>query len=207
MPLGLSPRILDDPREAVRFDGFASVMGLKSDAETCLLDRIRDKPNVTIVTGKPVLTLLGDERAPERIVGVISEDGLTHRADVVLLAAGALSSPRLLQGYLATAGLAGSLPSASSVGRNYKSHLLTAVVGWSPSRKHDRLRKTVVMTHDRFPAFERAAARRDGRHDRRDRIAGLRTALDRQFDWRSRLRLLPADGRRLASRQSRSSPP
>ena len=151
MPLGLSPRILDDPREAVRFDGFASVMGLKSDAETCLLDRIRDKPNVTIVTGKSVLTLLGDEGAPERIVGVIGEDGSTHRADAVLLAAGALSSPRLLQGYLAAAGLAESLPSASSVGRNYKSHLLTAVVGWSPSRKHDRLRKTVGLTHDRFP--------------------------------------------------------
>ncbi|HKI13761.1 MAG TPA: FAD-dependent oxidoreductase [Roseiarcus sp.] len=46
MPLGLSPRILDDPQEAVRFDGFASVMGLKSDAETCLLDRIRDKPEL-----------------------------------------------------------------------------------------------------------------------------------------------------------------
>ena len=151
MPLGLSSRILDDPREAVRFDGFASVMGLKSDAETCLIDRIRDKPNVTIVTGKPVRTLLGDARAPERIVGVIGEDGETHRADVVLLAAGALSSPRLLQGYLAASGLAETLPSASSVGRNYKSHLLTAVVGWSPSRKSDRLRKTVVMTHDRFP--------------------------------------------------------
>jgi choline dehydrogenase-like flavoprotein len=151
MPLGLSPRILDDPREAVRFDGFASVMGLKSDAETCLLDRIRDKPNLTIVTGKPILALLGDERAPERIVGVIGDDGSTHRAEVVLLAAGALSSPRLLQGYLAAAGLAETLPSASSVGRNYKSHLLTAVVGWSPSRKRDRLRKTVMMTHDRFP--------------------------------------------------------
>jgi choline dehydrogenase-like flavoprotein len=25
------------------------------------------------------------------------------------------------------------------------------VVGWSPSRKHDRLRKTVAMTSDRFP--------------------------------------------------------
>jgi len=30
----------------IRFDGFASVMGLKSDAETCLLDRIRDKPEL-----------------------------------------------------------------------------------------------------------------------------------------------------------------
>ncbi|MGO9739919.1 MAG: FAD-dependent oxidoreductase [Roseiarcus sp.] len=151
MPLGLSSRILDDPREAVRFDGFASVMGLKSDAETCLLDRIRDKPNVTIVAGKPVRALIGDGGAPQRIVGVIGEDGETHLSGVVLLAAGALSSPRLLQGYLAAAGLAEKLPSASSVGRNYKSHLLTAVVGWSPSLKHDRLRKTVVMTHDGFP--------------------------------------------------------
>jgi choline dehydrogenase-like flavoprotein len=151
MPLGLSSRILDNPREAVRFDGFASVMGLKSDAETCLLNRIRDKPNVTIVTGRPVRGLIGDDRAPERIVGVISEDGATHLADVVVLAAGALSSPRLLQGYLDATGLAETLPSARSVGRNYKSHMLTAVVGWSPSLKHDRLRKTVGMTHDRFP--------------------------------------------------------
>ena len=151
MPLGLLSRILGDPREAVRFDGFASVMGFKSDAETCLLDRIRDKPNVTIVTGKPVRALLGDERAPERIVGVVGEDGAAHLADAVLLAAGALSSPRLLQSHLAATGLAGKLPSAAWVGRNYKCHLLTAVVGWSPSRKHDRLRKTVLMTHDRFP--------------------------------------------------------
>ena len=62
MPLGLSSRILDDPREAVRFDGFASVMGLKSDAETCLLDRIRDKPNVTIVTGNCWVTSLCHQR-------------------------------------------------------------------------------------------------------------------------------------------------
>jgi len=151
MPLGLSSRILDDPREAVRFDGFASVMGLKSDAETCLLGRIRDKPSVTILTGKPVRALLGGERAPERIVGVVTEDGETHLADLVLLAAGALSSPRLLQGYLNATGLAETLPSARSVGRNYKSHLLTAVVGWSPALKHDRLRKTVGMSHNRFP--------------------------------------------------------
>jgi choline dehydrogenase-like flavoprotein len=115
MPLGLSSRILDDPREAVRFDGFASVMGFKSDAETCLLGRIRDRPNVTIVTGSPVRALLGDERAPERIVGVVGEDGAAHLADAVLLAAGALSSPRLLERYLAATGLDRTLPSAASV--------------------------------------------------------------------------------------------
>ena len=66
-------------------------------------------------------------------------------------ACGALSSPRLLQQYLTATGLDGKLPSSASVGRNYKSHLLTAVVAWSPSRKHDLLRKTIVLTHGDFP--------------------------------------------------------
>ena len=151
MPLGLSSRILDDPREATRFDGFASVHRLKSDAEVCLLDRIRDKPNVTISAGRPVRTLLGDDTAPHRITGVVTADGVTLKARSVLLAAGALSSPQLLANYLATSGLADKLPCALSVGRNFKRHLLTAVVAWSPSRKGDLLRKTIVLTHDRFP--------------------------------------------------------
>jgi choline dehydrogenase-like flavoprotein len=151
MPLGLSSYILDDPHEATRFDGFASTHGLKSDAQTCLIDRIRDKPNVTVLTGRPIRALAGDDLAPHRITGVVTADGVFQKAHSVLLAAGALSSPRLLQQYLATAGLAEKLPSAASVGRNYKSHLLTAVVAWSPSRKHDLLRKTAVLTHDDFP--------------------------------------------------------
>lgn len=150
MPLGLSSRILNDPLEAARFDGFASVHELKSDAEVCLIDRIRYKPNVTILTGDPVTALLGDELAPHRIVGVVTAQGTTYAGGSVLLAAGALSSPRLLQQYLAATRLAEKLPSAFAVGRNYKSHLLTAVVAWSPRRKRDLLRKTVVMTHDDF---------------------------------------------------------
>jgi choline dehydrogenase-like flavoprotein len=151
MPLGLSSHILDDPREAARFDGFASALDFKSDAESCFLNRIRERPNVTINLGRPIRALIGDEAAPQRITGVVTEDGTAYHARAVLLAAGALSSPRLLQQYLATTGLADTLPSAAMVGRNYKSHLLTLVVGWSPSRKHDVLRKTVFLTHDRFP--------------------------------------------------------
>ena len=52
LPLGLSPRILNDPKEATRFDGFASAHGLKSDAETRLIGRIRSKPNVAVLTGR-----------------------------------------------------------------------------------------------------------------------------------------------------------
>lgn len=151
LPLGLSPRILNDPKEATRFDGFASAHGLKSDAETRLIDRIRSKPNVAVLTGAPVASLLGNDLAPHKIAGVITEDGAVYRARAVILAAGALSSPRLLQQYFEETGLACTLPSAASVGRNYKSHLLTAVVAWSPSRKRDLLRKTVVLTHEAFP--------------------------------------------------------
>ncbi len=150
MPLGLSPSILDDPKEAARFDGFASAHGLKSDAETRLLGGIRGRPNVTVLTGTPVQSLLGDDLAPHKIAGVVTEDGTAYRARTVILAAGALSSPRLLQQYLEKAGLASTLPAAASVGRNYKSHLLTAVVAFSPARKRDLLRKTVVLTHEAF---------------------------------------------------------
>jgi choline dehydrogenase-like flavoprotein len=150
LPLGLSPSVLNDPKEATRFDGFASQHGLKSDAETRLISRIRNKPNVAVVTGAPVASLLGDDLAPHKITGVITEDGAVYRARAVILAAGALSSPRLLQQYFET-GLARALPSAASVGRNYKSHLLTAVVAWSPSRKRDLLRKTIMLTHEAFP--------------------------------------------------------
>jgi choline dehydrogenase-like flavoprotein len=151
LPLGLSPSILDDPKEATRFDGFASALGLKSDAETRLLGRILGKPNVTVLTGAPVQSLLGDDLVPHKITGVVMEDGAAYRARAVILAAGALSSPRLLQHYLEKAGLASTLPAAASVGCNYKSHLLTAVVAFSPARKRDLLRKTVVLTHEAFP--------------------------------------------------------
>jgi len=99
LPLGLSPSVLNDPKEATRFDGFASQHGLKSDAETRLISRIRNKPNVAVVTGAPVASLLGDDLAPHKITGVITEDGAVYRARAVILAAGALSSPRLLQQY------------------------------------------------------------------------------------------------------------
>ncbi len=150
MPLGLSAEILDHPEEAVRFDGFASVRGLKSDAEVRLIDRVRNKPNIRIETAHEVVSLIADENEPARITGVTTADGSRFKARAVLLAAGALSSPRLLQAHVRSTGLDAVLPAARSIGRNYKSHLLTAVVAWSPGRKTDLLRKTVVVTNEAF---------------------------------------------------------
>jgi len=151
LAVGLRQDILDFPQEAEHFDAFASVRGLKSDAETCLFDRVRNQNNLTIVTGKAVRALLPAMGAPLRIAGVECEDGTRYQADSVMLAAGALHSPRLLQSYLERTGLESELPAARSVGRNYKFHVLTALLAFSHRPMKDVLSKTMLMTHEAFP--------------------------------------------------------
>jgi choline dehydrogenase-like flavoprotein len=151
LPLGLSPAILRNPREASHFDGFASVADLKSDAETSFLARIRQLSTVALFTGSPVVELVGDAGDAARISGVQLGDGRILRASAVLLAAGALHSPRLLQRYLARRSLGHRLPGHAQIGRNLKMHLLTAVVALSPTRKTDLLRKTALLLDGDLP--------------------------------------------------------
>ncbi len=151
LPLGLAPDILAHPEEARHFDGFASVRGLKADAQHALLERLSGSDRLTILTGTPVRSLQGDYRAPQRIVGVALADGRRFSAGAVLLAAGAMHSPRLLQRYLDSSGHAANLPSYAHVGRYFKRHLLTAVLALSPSAKRDLVRKTALLVNERFP--------------------------------------------------------
>ncbi len=149
LPLGLKPEILNDEREAKHFDGFASAAGLKSDAETCLIARIEDDPNFTLMTKKKVVGLLHEDRRPDAVTGVVCLDGTVYRAKAVVLAAGAMTSPRILQDHMAATGL--GLPSASAVGANFKFHVNSALLAISPFRHHDVLRKTAIFTNDAFP--------------------------------------------------------
>jgi choline dehydrogenase-like flavoprotein len=151
LPLGLSQAILEHPLEASRFDGFASVAGLKSDGETAFLSKLRGMPNVRVLTGVAAAELLGERGNPRHIAGVRLADDRVLHARAVLLAAGALHSPRLLAQYLKGSGLAPQLPAAASVGRNLKLHLLTAVVAVSLSRKTDVIRKTTLLLNDALP--------------------------------------------------------
>lgn len=151
LALALDPRIVEHPEEAAHFDAFASVKNLKADGQHALLEKVQDLPNLTILTGQAVRDFIADPDRPERLIGVRTEDGGEFRADTVLLAAGALHSPRLLQGYLETAGLAERLPCADAVGRHYKCHLLSAVLAFSATPKTDLLRKTLLLLNDRLP--------------------------------------------------------
>ncbi|MBM3394000.1 MAG: GMC family oxidoreductase [Betaproteobacteria bacterium] len=151
MPLGLAPDILSDIREARHYDAFASVRGMKSDAERNFLDRVRHGSSLEVLTGKEVVALLPAAESRLRIAGVRCADGSQYEARQVLLAAGTLHSPRLLQRYLAATELTRSLPAAAHVGRYYKSHVLTAMLVLSPRLVKDVLCKTLLMLHESFP--------------------------------------------------------
>jgi len=151
LPLGLSGQILADKNEASHFDGFASPTDMKGDADTAFLAPLHERPNFTMLSGTSVVDLIGDASDPTQIVGVRLQRGEALYARSVLLAAGALHSPRVLQRYMETTGLHRTLPAYKNVGRNLKLHLLTAVVAISFSRKTDLLRKTQLLINRELP--------------------------------------------------------
>jgi choline dehydrogenase-like flavoprotein len=151
LPMGLSPGIVRNLHEARHFDGFASVANLKSDAETSFLQPIRGAANLTILTGRAVTELIGDPGDATRIRAVRLDDGAELQGDAVLLAAGALHSPRLLQTYIDANGLSSLLPCSAAVGRNLKTHLLTAMLAISTTRMTDLIRKTRIFVNPELP--------------------------------------------------------
>lgn len=151
MPVGLAQDVLSHRREAQHFDGFASAGGFKSDAEQCLLARLRNKSNLVLETGRAVTTLLPSAQTPARIAGVVCEDGARYEGDAVFLACGALHSPRLLQTYLEATSLHNHLTSYRQVGRHYKAHLLSLVIAFSRRPVTDLLCKTALLLHEAFP--------------------------------------------------------
>ncbi len=151
LPLGLKPEILDDEAEAKHFDGFASAAGYKSDAEVNLIRHLEGRPNFTLMTKKKVVGLRHPEGRPEDVTGVVCLDGTAYDAPAVVLAAGAMTSPRILQDHMAATGLGDRLPCADAVGGNFKLHLNSALIGLSPFRNADVLRKTAIFYNDAFP--------------------------------------------------------
>jgi choline dehydrogenase-like flavoprotein len=151
MPMALDPRITDNRNEARHFDGFASVEDLKHDAQLALLDPLIGVPHFNLRSGTEVAALLPDAGDPTRITGVRTADGQIFRAPRVILAAGALHSPRLLARYVRQQRLADRLPGVSQLGSNLKLHLLTAMVSIGLGKQTDLVRKTAYLTHEDFP--------------------------------------------------------
>jgi choline dehydrogenase-like flavoprotein len=151
IPLALDANIIAHRAEAAHFDGFASIAHLKGEADGSILSLLTKRPNFTLVVNAEVRALVGLPGSPTTITGVRLSDGRELRAPLVFLAAGALHSPRLLENYVTSADLQTVLPAAAHIGRNLKLHLLTAMVALSGRSMTDLIRKTVVITNERFP--------------------------------------------------------
>jgi choline dehydrogenase-like flavoprotein len=150
IPLSLAPQITANRVEAAHFDGFASVAGLKGEAEGSFLSLLRNNPNFTLSVNSEVRSFIAHPSTPTTVAGVELADGRKVHAPRVFLAAGALHSPRILGQYLESTGLSRFLPISAHIGRNVKLHLLTAMIALSGRSMTDLIRKTVVMTHGRF---------------------------------------------------------
>lgn len=151
LPMGLSTDILEIPAEARHFDGFASVADLKSDAETSFLRHVQSMHNLQVRTGHAVTELLGHPKDGTDIQGVRLDNGTELHGRTVILAAGALHSPRLLQRYVHAQDLSRRVPCASDIGRTLKYHLLTAMIGISTRRMTDVIRKTRIFHSSLLP--------------------------------------------------------
>ncbi len=150
LPLGLKDAILQHPDEARHFDGFASAGGYKADAQSSLLKPVMASGRCVLIPHKEVIGFMASQFAPTRITGVRCTDGSTYHASHVILAAGAMHSPRLLQDYLEQTGLSQRWGSASRIGANLKLHLNSVLLAISPSVQRDMLRKTALFFN---PAF------------------------------------------------------
>jgi choline dehydrogenase-like flavoprotein len=126
-------------------------MKTRRNTELNLIDKCRGHANFELTTNKEATGLLHATSGPDEIVGVSCADGSTYRASRVVLAAGAMASPRILQDYLEQTGLEKTLRSAPLVGANFKFHINSALLGFSPFTKQDVLRKTAIFFNDAFP--------------------------------------------------------
>jgi choline dehydrogenase-like flavoprotein len=115
------------------------------------LNRILGLPNVRIRTDCEVVDLLPTDGDPTVVSGVVCRDGSVHKARKILLAAGALHSPRLLQRYIRRHRLQRSILGADLVGRYYKCHIGSLILAFKRGTETDVLRKTAWLSHPRFP--------------------------------------------------------
>jgi choline dehydrogenase-like flavoprotein len=102
-----------------------------------------------VLAGDLVSELVAAPSDPRKIVGVKYADGSNYEADKVVLAAGAMTSPRILQDHLHASGV--TLLCGDLVDAYFKMHINSAVLGFSPFKDHDMLRKTAVLYNDKFP--------------------------------------------------------
>lgn len=121
-------------------DGFPCQLGAKADAETVAVRPLLALPNVTLMTGARADRIYASGREARFVCTERGGERELHSADVIVLAAGAVNSARLL--------LASGIANSSGlVGRNYMCHISQAVMALSREPNPTTFQKTLAV-HD-----------------------------------------------------------
>lgn len=133
-----------------RVDGFPCLLGAKSDAQVICVDPALEHGNVSMVTGANVRRLETDPTG-RTVTGAVAEltDGTvtTFRADIVVVACGAVNSAALLLRSANDRHPGGLANSSDVVGRHYMRHNNLALMAVSREPNPTRFQKTLAL-HD-----------------------------------------------------------
>jgi choline dehydrogenase-like flavoprotein len=130
-------------------DGYPCLVHAKADADVIAVRPLLDRPNVTLLTGAEVVRLETDP-AGRTVTGVVVDHGGDGKEDVyrgaiVVLAAGAANTARILLRSASDAHPAGLANGSDQVGRNYMFHVSKAVSAFGEQTNGTVFQKTLGL--------------------------------------------------------------
>jgi choline dehydrogenase-like flavoprotein len=128
-------------------DGYPCLVHAKSDAEVIAVRPLLGLPNVTLVVGAEVTQLRTDQAGRSVTDVVVSRAGLreTYSADIVVLAAGAANTAKILLRSASDRHPAGLANGSGQVGRNYMFHNSKAIAALTRQPNETVFQKTLGL--------------------------------------------------------------
>ena len=140
-------------------DGYPCMVHAKADAEVIAVRPILDMPNITLLRNAEV-TRLETDPSGRAVTGVVVDRGgdgkeEVYRGDIVVLAAGAANTARILLRSASDTHPAGLANGSDQVGRNYMFHNSKAVSGFGEQVNDTIFQKTLAVNDFYLPGGDR----------------------------------------------------
>src|SRR5215472_3460649 len=128
-------------------DGYPCLVHAKSDAEVIAVRPLLALPNVTLLVNSEVVRLQTD-RSGRTVTGVVVDHGEggkeeIYTGDIVVLAAGAANTAKILLRSASDAYPAGLANGSDQVGRNYMFHVSKTIAAFGSEENHTSFQKTL----------------------------------------------------------------
>jgi choline dehydrogenase-like flavoprotein len=139
-------------------DGYPCLVHAKSDAEVIAVRPALSQPNVTLLTKAEVISLVTDSSGRAISEVVVRRDGQVehYAADIVVLAAGAVNTAKILLASASDAHRDGLANSSGQVGRNFMFHNSKAVAALATEPNDTVYQKTLGINDFYLATGERA---------------------------------------------------